>query len=93
MTGQPTRELLAAIISRAVIDRRTAVTRGCVDALGRPIPGVRRGKRSDKYDITFCLDWFFNHGGLEICLRAGDLEVNAEAIKRRSKEPYEKEFK
>lgn len=85
----PSRELLGAVISRAVTDRRTAVTRGYVDERGRPIPGRRRGLRTDRYDITFSLDWFFNGGGLEVCLKAADFHVNIAAIKKKSKEPYE----
>ena len=79
---------MSAIINRAVTDRRTAVSREWVDDLGNPLPGVKRGCSRDNYDVTFCLYWFFNEGGLEICLRAADFHVNVGAIKKKSKEPY-----
>jgi hypothetical protein len=77
--------LLAAIIYRAVLDRRIAVTSRWLDADCRPTGGIGRGS----VEITSSLRHFFFEGGLEdVAELAGWDGLPLEKIKKKSNEPY-----
>lgn len=88
MLGYDSRELLEAVIEQAVHDRRTAVTRGLVDARGRLLPCTPVGIR-DRHGMTYALESFFYGGGLEVVLEELGYKIDPELIRRKSEQPYE----
>tara|TARA_Y100000588_G_scaffold293670_1_gene313395 strand:- start:2848 stop:3114 length:267 start_codon:yes stop_codon:yes gene_type:complete len=86
MNTRAARELLAAIITSAVRDRRLAVTHGLVDDEANPIAGAPKKYRNDKWGRLSGLNYFFEKGGLETVIELGEFNLNPDAVKRRSKE-------
>ena len=76
--------LLAAVIEKAVKDRRLAVTHNLIDE--NCFPTGKGGK--DKMDIITGLREFFFCGGLESMARAGGFDLPIKRIKEKSCEAY-----
>jgi len=77
------RRLVAAVIERAVFDRRRAVAQGILDSRARPCCTLT-AKQAEQ--IMF-LECFFYSGGLEVALEAAEFDIPIEAIRRKSSEP------
>jgi len=78
------KELCAAVIERAVFDRRHALTAGWVDERCR----ATRELLGREMEVVEGLDWFFNEGGLEIMIDVAGFNLDAERIRKRSNERY-----
>ena len=87
MEEHEARVLMAAVIEQAVHDRRTAVTRGLVDARGRLLVDAPPHK-SETYGVTFALEPFFYSGGLELCMDMAGFKTCPDLIRRKSCERY-----
>ena len=83
--------LLAAVIERAVDDRRSAASRGLIDSNARRVP-VKWNKtiRAEQVEECEFLHEFFYNGGLELVLDIADLNIPAERIRRGSEQPKPK---
>jgi hypothetical protein len=89
MDTQAARGLLAAIIGRAVKDRRQAVTRGLVDDKAHPINNAVRGcSKHDKWGLVSDLHFFFYEGGIEAVASLAEFNFNLILIKQKSEESY-----
>lgn len=90
MDTQAARELLAAVIGRAVKDRRQAVTRGLVDDRANPISSaVSNCSQHDKWGLVSDLHFFFYEGGIEAVASLAEFNFNINLIKRKSEELYD----
>ena len=78
--------LLAAVIAKAVHDRRLAVTHNLIDENCRPLRPLGRGRR-DRPEITTGLREFFFCGGLEMYADAAGFDLPIQKIKEISNEP------
>ena len=84
------RELLAAVIARAVKDRRQAVSRGLIDDKALPSASVADGdSKRNSWGMVSGLHYFFHKGGLEVIVSLAGFELNTDLIKRKSEEPYD----
>ena len=80
--------LLAAVIERAVDDRRSAALRGLIDGGGKRLPlKLNQIVRVEQVEECEFLHEFFYRGGLEFVLDVADLNIPAEKIRRGSEEP------
>jgi len=80
--------LLAAVIERAVDDRRSAASRGLIDSKARRVP-FKWDKiiRAEQIEECEYLHEFFYNGGLEHVLDIADLNISADKIRRGSEGP------
>lgn len=86
MDEQSVKELLAAVIERAVFDRRQALTREWVDSNCK----ATRELSGREMEVVEGLDWFFNEGGIEMTVDIAALRLDVIKIKRRSNERYDR---
>ena len=82
------RTLLAAVIERAVLDRRSAVARRLIDKEAKRVP-VKWNQivRAEQVEECEFLHEFFYKGGLELVLDIADLNISADKIRRGSEGP------
>ena len=76
------KELCAAVIERAVFDRRHALTLDWVDRQCK----ATRELTGREMEVVGGLDAFFNEGGLEMMIDVAGFNIDAERIRKRSNE-------
>jgi hypothetical protein len=76
------KRLLCAIIEQAVLDRRTAITRGLVKVDGIPA----RSLNSKEAELCYGLNYFFEKDGIRFVSDIAGFALPITKIKERSKE-------
>lgn len=76
------KRLLCAIIEQAVLDRRTAITRGLVKIDGIPA----RSLNSKEAELCYGLNYFFEKDGIRFVSEIAGFDLPITKIKERSKE-------
>lgn len=82
------KRLLCAVIEQAVIDRRTAVSRGLIDKEGIPTQPLN----SKQTELCCGLNYFFEGRGLDFISTTCGFDLPVDKIRRKSREEFGKGY-